>query len=127
MLKRKEKSKFLTFADGWGTAYKVIDRRLEAVRQEVIHFSAATVGERRFWDAYIAGSEITAAVYVPLATEVDRGDVFVVKGADQSVIGSGQYEVVQRDFKDNVHPSAWLLSLQKANVEYRSKDDGNTH
>ena len=73
--------------------------------------------------AYVAGSEITAAVYVPLETQVDRGDVFVVAGADKSVISPGQYEVVQRDFKDNVHPSAWLLSLQKANVEYRSKDN----
>lgn len=112
MLKRK--SDFLTFCDGWGTSYEVVDRRLKRVKQNIIHFADQTVGERRYWDAYVAGTQIQKAVLVPYQADVDRGDVFVIEG--------DQYEVVQKDYRGNTMPQAWLLSLQSATVKYRGCD-----
>lgn len=103
------KSNYMTYNDGWGIAYAVVDRKLDSVKQEVIHFREATVGERRYWDAYIAGSQITRAVYVPYASAIDQGDVFVIDG--------DQYEVAQKDRKDT-KPRSWLLSLKKAVVRF---------
>ena len=105
---------FLTFCDGWGTSYEVTDRRLKRVKQEVIHFTDQAVGERRYWDAYVAGTQIQKTVLVPYQSDVDRGDVFVIEGS--------QYEVVQKDYRGNTMPQAWLLSLQSATVKYRGCD-----
>ena len=84
-------------------------RKIGAAKQDVIHFREATVGERRFWDAYIAGTELEMAILVPYESAVDRGDLFVIAG--------DQYEVVQKDRKDT-KPVSWLLSLKKAVVRY---------
>lgn len=112
MLKRKN-SKRQTYSDGWGTSWETVDRRLVAVRQEVIHFQEQTVGERRYWDAYVAGTEITKAVKVPYNSKVERGDVFIIAGV--------QYEVVQKDLKDDKLPASWLLSLASLPIEYRKE------
>lgn len=110
MLKRKNSS-YQTYQDGWGTSYETIDRRLVSVRQQVIHFQEQTVGERRYWDAYVAGTQICRAVKVPYDSAVEQGDVFVIEGK--------QYEVVQKDIKDDKLPPSWLLSLASAQIEYR--------
>ena len=55
MLKRK-KSGHQTYQDGWGTSWITADRKLVSIRQNIIHFQEQTVGERRFWDAYVAGT-----------------------------------------------------------------------
>lgn len=109
MLKRK--GGYQTYSDGWGSAWKTVDRRLEKMRQEVIHYQEQTVGERRYWDAYVAGTQITRAIKVPLQTEVEQGDVFIIDGK--------QYEVVQKDLKNDRLPASWLLSLASIQVEYR--------
>lgn len=113
MLNRK--SDFITFCDGWGASYKVIDRRYKAdePRQEIIHFKEKTVGERRFWDAYVNGIEISRAVAVPLASKVEFGDLFEIEGK--------QYIVAQKQSQDT-RPSSWLLSLQSAPISYRTKE-----
>lgn len=111
MLKRK--SSYQTYSDGWGTVWETEDRRLIKIRQEVVHFQEQTVGERRYWDAYVAGTQITRAVKVPFETNVEQGDIFI--------IGSRQYEVVQKDLKDDRLPASWLLSLASAPMEYREK------
>ena len=105
----RTKGEYLTFSDGWGTSYAVQDRKIGAAKQDVIHFREATVGERRFWDAYISGTELEMAILVPYESAVDRGDLFVIAG--------DQYEVVQKDRKDT-KPVSWLLSLKKAVVRY---------
>lgn len=105
----KVKSDYLTFTDGWATSWIVRDRKLQRVRQQFIHFHEATVGERRFWDAQVAGVEIVRAVHVPELTQVERGDVLIIDGV--------QYEVAQKDRKDT-KPVSWLLSLKKAVVKY---------
>lgn len=107
----KKASKLQTYSDGWGTSWKTVDRRLVSVRQEVIHFQEQTVGERRYWDAYVAGTEITRAVKVPHESVVDRGDIFIIDGK--------QYEVVQKDLKDDRLPVSWLLSLAASPIIYR--------
>lgn len=107
----KKTSKLQTYSDGWGTSWKTVDRRLVSVRQEVIHFQDQTVGERRYWDAYVAGTEITRAVKVPYESAVDRGDIFI--------IDEKQYEVVQKDLKDDKLPASWLLSLAASPIIYR--------
>ena len=112
MLKKKNIG-YQTFTDGWGTCWETVDRRLAAVRQQVVHFQEQAVGERRYWDAYVAGTEISRAVRVPYGSAVEQGDVFV--------IGGQQYEVVQKDLKDDRLPASWLLSLASAPIEYREK------
>lgn len=109
----KRKSGYQTYGDGWGTAWKTEDRRLIEVRQQIVHFQEQTVGERRYWDAYVAGTVINRAVKVPVETAVERGDVFVIEGK--------QYEVVQKDLKDDRLPASWLLSLASVPIEYRGK------
>lgn len=101
------------FQDGWGTSWEVVDRRLVRIRQEIIHFQDQTVGERRYWDAFVAGTEIRRAIRVPIQSAVERGDVFVISGV--------QYEVVQKDRKDDHLPASWLLSLAAVPIEYREK------
>ncbi len=110
MLKRKN-SRHQTYSDGWGTSWKTVDRRLVSVRQKVIHFQEQTVGERRYWDAYVAGTEIKRAVKVPYDSRVERGDVFIIE--------EKQYEVVQKDLKDDKLPVSWLLSLAASPIIYR--------
>lgn len=110
MLKRKN-SRYQTYSDGWGTSWKTVDRRLVSVRQAVIHFQEQTVGERRYWDAYVAGTEIKRAVKVPYDSLVERGDVFIIE--------EKQYEVVQKDLKDDKLPVSWLLSLAASPIIYR--------
>lgn len=105
----KTNGRYLSFSDGWGTSWKVVDRRLQGVKQDVIHFRETTVGERRYWDAQVAGTQISRAVLVPYQSSVEEGDVFV--------IGGEQYEVVQKDRKDTL-PSSWLLSLKKAVIQF---------
>ena len=114
MLKRK--SKHQTYQDGYGTIWKVVDRKLTSIRQPVVHYQEQTVGERRFWDACVAGTEVSRAVKVPYETSVDRGDVIV--------IGDAQYEVVQKDMKTDVPPVSWLLSLAHIPIAYRSGNNG---
>lgn len=112
-LKRK-RSKHQTYQDGWGAVWKVEDRLLTEVRQAVVHFQDVTVGERRFWDAYVSGTEISRAVKVPFETEVERGDVIVINGE--------QFEIVQKDLKDDRMPLSWLLSLTSVPIAYREAD-----
>lgn len=115
MLRRK--GGYQTYPDGWATVWKTRDRRLVEIRQNVMHFQEQTVGEKRYWDAYVAGTQITRAVRVPYESAVERGDVLV--------IGGEQYEVVQKDLKDDRMPVSWLLSLASAVIEYRGgKRDG---
>lgn len=106
-------SQYQTFIDGHGSVWEVVDRRIVAVKQDVVHFAEATVGERRFWDAYVEGTEITRAIKVPYPTNVERGDVFVIE--------NDQYMVVQKDLKDTL-PTSWLLSLQKSPIDYNRRD-----
>lgn len=112
MLKKK-KSKHQTYQDGWGTSWITADRRLVSIRQNIIHFQEQTVGERRFWDAYVAGTEIERAVKVPYESAVEQGDIFVIEGK--------QYVVEQKDLKDDKLPVSWLLSLSANPIEYRKK------
>lgn len=109
----KKKGGYQTYGDGWGTAWKTVDRRLAEVRQEIIHFQEQTVGERRYWDAYVAGTQINRAVRVPYRSKVEQGDIFIIDGR--------QYEVVQKDYKDDKMPASWLLSLTSAQIEYKEK------
>ncbi len=109
----KHKRGYQTYCDGWGTVWKTVDRRLTEVRQQVVHFQEQTVGERRYWDAYVAGTIITRAVRVPLETAVEQGDIFIIEGK--------QYEVAQKDLKNDRLPASWLLSLQSVQIEYRDK------
>ena len=112
MLRVNKKPAYQTYEDGYGTSWEVVDRRLTVIKQEVIHFHEATVGERRFWDAYVEGTEIDRAVLVPYASNVDRGDVFIIQET--------KYLVAQKDRKDTM-PVSWLLSLQKAPIDYRMR------
>lgn len=109
----EKRGNYQTYTDGWGTAWETSDRRLVKVRQQVVHFQEQTVGERRFWDAYVAGTEVSRAVKVPYGSKVERGDIFVISGK--------QYEVVQKDLKDDKYPASWLLSLQAAVINYREE------
>lgn len=107
----KKKSNYHTYQDGWGTSWETVDRRLKRIRQDVIHFEEQTVGERRYWDAFVAGTQISRAVKVPLDSAVKQGDVFIIEGQ--------QYEVVQKDRKDDKLPASWLLSLSAVPIAYR--------
>ena len=101
-----------TYTDGHGTAWEVSDRKLYRCRQEVIHYADFFVGERRFWDAYVAGVEIAKAILVPEQTAIRPGDVFV----DEHDV---QYEVKQVDRKDT-RPVSLLVSLSASPIRYRS-------
>ncbi len=111
----RRKSKYQTFTDGWGSSWEVEDRRLQHVKQEIIHFAEATVGERRFWDALVSGVCIRRAVRVPYESDVEQGDLFIIEGK--------QYEVVQKDLKTDLMPASWLLSLQSAEIVYREAQE----
>ncbi len=113
MLKRK--SEYQTYSDGWGTAYETEERKLIGIRQKVIHFQEQTVGERRYWDAFVAGTQINRVIRVPYASKVEQGDIFIIEGT--------QYKVVQKDRKDDKQPISWLLSLSLSMVEYKEKTD----
>ena len=79
----------------------------------MVHFQEQTVGEKRSWEASVAGILINRAVRVPLDSEVEQGDIFVIEGK--------QYEVAQKDLKDDRIPASWLLSLSSTAIEYRGK------
>lgn len=112
MLKRK--GKYQTYTDGWGTVWKTSDRRLTELKQKILHFQEQTVGERRYWDAFVAGTQIIRAVRVPFEAKIEQGDVFVINGK--------QYEVAQKDLRDDRLPASWLLSLSSVVIEYRGGD-----
>ena len=101
----KRKGGYQTYTDGWGSSWKTQDRRLIEIRQEVVHFQEQTVGEKRYWEAYVTGIQINRAVRVPLDSEVE----------------GKQYEVAQKDLKDDKIPASWLLSLSSTTIEYRGK------
>ena len=107
----RRKSAYQTFTDGWGESWEVEDRRLKHRKQEIIHFAEATVGERRFWDAFTQGISIQRAIRVPYESDVEQGDLFIIQGK--------QYEVAQKDLKTDKMPASWLLSLQSAEITYR--------
>lgn len=115
MLRPRKKSELLTFSDGWGSSFAVIDRRYKAdePKQAVIHYHENTVGERRYWDAYVNGIEISKAVAVPYGSLVEYGDLFEIEGK--------QYVVAQKQYQDTL-PASWLLSLQSAPINYRQKE-----
>lgn len=110
------KSNYQTYSDGWGTSYEVTDRRIISVRQQVVHFAEATVGERRYWDAQVAGTTVSKAILVPYDSRVERGDVFTIEGT--------QYNVVQKDRRDTL-PRSWLLSLEDNPVKYKEAESGS--
>lgn len=107
----KRDSKYQTFTDGYGESWEVEDRRLKRRKQDIIHYAEATVGERRFWDAFVAGVSIQRAVRVPYESDVQQGDLFIIQGK--------QYEVVQKDLRTDRMPPSWLLSLQSSEIIYR--------
>lgn len=113
MLKRK--SDYQTYTDGWGSAWETEERKLVEIKQETIHFQEQTVGERRYWDAYVAGTQINRAVKVPFESKVEQGDVFIIEGK--------QYEVTQKDLKDDKLPASWLLSLASVAIKYKEKEN----
>jgi hypothetical protein len=102
------------FNDGDCDVYKVIDRRVDEKKETGCGFSEQSVGERRHWDAYVAGVLIVRTIRVRKETNVDFGDLVV--------IGDEQYIVVQKDLKDDRMPESWLLSLQKSPIEYKTAD-----
>ncbi len=109
----RRKSNYQTYADGWGTAWETDERKLVRIRQEVIHYHEQTVGERRYWDAAVAGTQINRAVRVPYESDVEQGDIFIIEGK--------QYKVVQKDLKDDKQPVSWLLSLSLSVIAYKEK------
>ncbi len=109
----KHKSNYQTYTDGWGSAWQTTDRKLVSIRQKVIHFHEQTVGERRYWHGCVAGIQINRAIRVPYESQVEQGDVFIINGM--------QYEVVQKDLKDDKLPVSWLLSLASAQIEYNKE------
>lgn len=113
-MKIKTPNDFVTFSDGIGDVYQIIDRRLKKLKARNVHYGRASVGERRFWDAQVAGKEITMAVRVPTESRVSQGDLFVIKGQ--------QYKVVQKDYKDDKLPDYHLLSLSSVAAEYRDAE-----
>lgn len=113
----KSKSKFIVFNDGLADCYAVTDRRITGERQTGIHFGLATVGERRYWDAYVSGVAISMAIRVPIGTTVEHGDLLE--------INSKQYIVVQKDFRNDKIPACFLLSLQASPIVYRHADSSS--
>ena len=106
---------FQTYQDGWGTSWETKGRKMLQVRQQVIHFSESAVGERRYWDAQVAGREIKRALLVPEASRVEQGDIFEISGE--------QFLVEQKDRRDTA-PVSWLLSLSKPPVLYNKAVEG---
>lgn len=105
--------KYQTYTDGWGTAWKVSDRVMKEVRQQVIHYDEYTVGMFRFWQAQVDGIQIKKVILVPERTQIVEGDVFVDSGGTQ-------YEVKQVDRKDT-RPVSKLVTLASATVNYRRR------
>lgn len=118
-MKIKTPTPFVTFTDGIGDVYQVIDRRVKKIRQRHVHYGRASVGERRFWDAQVAGTEVNMVVRVATSTHVDQGDLFIIKGR--------QFKVIQKDYKDDLLPSYYLLTLQSVGAEYRDAEVRNVN
>lgn len=116
MLKPKA-TNLQTYTDGWGTSWKVQDRRLSEVKQQIIHYADYAVGMYRFWEAMIAGTQLKRAILVPERTDITEGDIFVDSDGTQ-------YEVKQVDRKDT-RPVSLLVSLASAQVAYRRRKDGD--
>lgn len=112
-MRRHVKSNFITFADGYGTSYTESERSLTSVLQKEIHYQWATVGERRYWDAKVSGTTLSSAVFVPLESIVNRGNIFVIDGT--------QYQVSQKDLKTVGLTTCWMLSLADAPFIYTDK------
>ena len=108
----RKNSKFLTFNSGLASSYAVTDRKVGELKQENIHYAQGSVGERRYWDAFVSGVEIVSAIRVPIGTKVEQGDLLVIEGK--------QYIVVQKDYKDDKLPSSWLLSLKASPIVYKN-------
>lgn len=105
----KRKGTYMTFCDGTGKVYTINDRKITKTKG-IVHFRDATVGERRYWDAYVSGVTISKAVYVPEPADVKLGDLVSVEGE--------QFIVAQKDRKDTL-PVSWLLSLSASPIKYR--------
>ena len=110
MLKPQDR-KFQTYTDGWGTAWKVSDRIMKEVRQQIIHYDEYSVGLNRYWKAYVEDVQIKKMILVPEPTQIIEGDVFVDSDGTQ-------YEVGQVDRKDT-RPVSKLVTLKSATVNYR--------
>lgn len=110
----KVKQPLIRYQDGTASVYQEVDRKKLKLKQKTLHFKEATVGERRYWDAYVNGTRITRAVYVPYEANVDYGDIVIINGK--------QYQVVQKDYRDSVRPVSWLLSLHNAPIKYTEVD-----
>lgn len=108
---------YQTYQDGWGTVYKVTDRKIQYIKQRVVHYSDSVVGEKRFWDAKVLGVAIDRAVLVPLQTDVSVDDLLSIDGT--------QYVVKQKQLSDKKVPASWLLSLSESKIVYRSDLDGD--
>lgn len=113
---KPQQRKFQTYTDGWGTSWKVSDRRLTEVRQQTIHYDEFSVGMYRYWEAYVAGVQIKKAILVPLETQISEGDIFVDSSGEQ-------YEVKQVDRRDT-RPVSLLVSLASATIGHRSRNNG---
>jgi hypothetical protein len=118
-MKIKTPTPFATFNDGIGDVYQVIDRRVKKLRQRHVHYGRASVGERRFWDAQVAGKEINMVIEVPTNTLVSQHNLFVIKGV--------QYTVLQKDYKDDKLPDYYKLTLQTVGAEYRDAEVRNAN
>ena len=111
---QRHKSKYQVFNSGLADCYQTIDRKICELKQKDIHYSDASVGERRFWDAFVSGIQVEKVIRVPYYAKVEHGDLIVIDGR--------QYVIAQKDYKDDVKPESWVLSLQASPIEYRLKN-----
>ena len=68
---------FETFNDGLLTVCEVSGRTILKTKREGIRFGNRTVGVKRFWEAKVAGSEISCLVAVPEQPGIERGDIIL--------------------------------------------------
>lgn len=104
---------FETFNDGLLTVCEVSGRTILKTKREGIRFGNRTVGVKRFWEAKVAGSEISCLVAVPEQPGIEWGDIILQNNR--------QYRISQIQRKFDTRPPCLYLSLESIQSPFRDE------
>ncbi|MDO4285235.1 MAG: hypothetical protein Q4C60_07835 [Eubacteriales bacterium] len=110
---RRTGSKFETFGDGVLTVCGADKRTIVNTKAEGIRYGNKTIGERRFWDAKVAGTVISAMVCILPYPGIERDDIVLIR--------ERQYRISQVQHKFDAAPPCLYLTLESVQPPLRDE------
>lgn len=102
---------FETFNDGDLAIYEVMERKILREKMSGVRYGDKTIGEKRHYDAKVAGARLSKMVAVLQGVDACEDDIVV--------IGTTQYAIDQIQDKFDAMPPCKYLSLTSAQISYR--------